>query len=82
MRRLNEAIVERRKAEDRNATLRAGLIASTIVNMSGKVSRRVMRPEDYLPKKKRTPEQLRADLLSWASSAPGVTVTTTKVAEA
>lgn len=79
---MNEAIVERRKAEDRAATLRAGLIASTIVNMSGKVSRRVARPHDYLPKGPRTPEQIRADLLSWASSAPGVTVTTTKVAEA
>lgn len=44
-----EALLERKKQADRTLWLRAGMLASVIVNVSGKTVEKLVKPEDFMP---------------------------------
>jgi hypothetical protein len=59
----------------RAANLRAGVIAATIVNMAGKVSKRTAKASEFFidPRAERdSPEALRNALIMWGESTKGV----------
>lgn len=75
---LHEAITKRRKAEGRAASLRVGVIAAAIYNTAGKVSKKKLRPSDFVRSEPTDlgPDGFRERMLAWAraNAARGVRI--------
>lgn len=54
-----EAFIDRKKQQVRLEWYRAALIAAVIVNSAGKISEKVVKPEDFMPK---DPDEKEKDL--------------------
>jgi hypothetical protein len=78
-----EAVIEQRVAEQRAQTLRAGLIAATILNVHRSKGQPLVQPHDFLPGQDQflTPEEAMAFMDRWAKAQadppPQVLVTPT-----
>lgn len=62
------AVLKRRTEAERALTLRAGLIAATIINVNRKKGAPLVQPHDFLPETEEflTPEEARAFMDRWA----------------
>jgi hypothetical protein len=68
---LLDELVDLEARRERNAMLRAGLVAAAVYNVHRKAGSRAFRAEDFVRKEREeaqevTPAQMRAWLLSWA----------------
>jgi len=65
-----EAVVKLKVEDDRAATLRAGLIAATVLNVNRKKGTRLVQPTDFvsMPDDYLSPEQAASYMDAWANT--------------